>query len=133
MRKVNIEVSDIGLVDVKFEGGHLTKREILRIIKALKVSHRNSIREYRRDVIKSNLEKEKEKENDARRTESSGRSQEGSGVENKPTTEADRRPDEGSGSDKVGSGEGKPVVRSGESGGSGSKTESGGGHKETLI
>jgi len=86
IRKANIEISDDGLVDVKFEGGHLNKRELLRIIKAIKLAHRRNIQEYRKNVMK--LNKVKEKENDIRRNQSSERSGSSESTGTVPTTAA---------------------------------------------
>ena len=70
IRKVKIEVSENGEVDVKIEGGNLNKRELLRIIKAIKIGHRRSIAEYRKNRMFTKI---KEKENGQnRRTEISG-------------------------------------------------------------
>ena len=76
--KASINVFDTGNVEVEFQGGHVNKRELLRMIKALKNEHRNSIRNYRK---KLNLEKGNENGN---RTNSEGNEQRTSKTTDRP-------------------------------------------------
>ena len=74
-----------GAIRVSFEGEHFNKRELLRIIKALKIEHRNSIKEFRKksrtekldnkNLEKENLEKETENANTRRDTSGTGSSE----------------------------------------------------------
>ena len=108
-RKVEVIVSDIGNVSVKFINGHVSKRELIRLIKAIKFEHRFSIREYRKNLIeekkKSNSLKEI-KDDDAGRNQSIGKSEDSSSSEGEggtnivPATTADRRIEEVSGVNK---------------------------------
>jgi hypothetical protein len=68
VRKILINVQDSGFVDVKFVGGHISKRELLRVLKALKIGYRERIREYRK-IQRSYLDKKSEVSEDVGRQE----------------------------------------------------------------
>ncbi len=57
MRKVIVTLADSGAVEsVNFIGGHLTKRELERVLRAVKQGRKERIREYRRAQIKKEIE-----------------------------------------------------------------------------
>ena len=60
IKKATLNLSESGTIEVKLEGGHFNKRELLRLIRALKLEHRLSIRMYRKNLMLKNV---KEKEN----------------------------------------------------------------------
>jgi len=66
IKKATLNLLESGIVEVKFEGGHFNKRELLRLIRALKLEHRLSIRKYRKNLM---LSKTKELENGKRKPE----------------------------------------------------------------
>ena len=53
MRQIMVKIADTGYVEAEFIGGHLSKRELLRAIKAVKVGYRRSVQEYRRKAIRA--------------------------------------------------------------------------------
>jgi len=57
MVKINCEVEDSGSVKVRFHGGHITKRELLRLLKAIKLEYRRGVRVYRQKMITEGHEK----------------------------------------------------------------------------
>jgi len=60
IKKAMLNMLESGVVKVSFEGDHFNKRELMRLIKALKLEHRLSIRMYRKNLMLKNV---KEKEN----------------------------------------------------------------------
>ncbi len=50
-RKVICTFDDDGRVDVKFLGGHLLKRDLLRLLRAVKLQYRLDVRVYRRQML----------------------------------------------------------------------------------
>lgn len=59
--RIAVEVYSSGGVKVDFLEGHVRKRELMRIIKLLKIEHRLLVRKYREKVILENKKKELEK------------------------------------------------------------------------
>jgi hypothetical protein len=55
LNTITIQLNSKGGVAISFGNGHLTKREIIRIIKALKSEHRTSIREFRKITIANKI------------------------------------------------------------------------------
>lgn len=51
MRRVVCLIEDSGGVSARIVGGHLTKRELLRVLKAIKLEYRHSVRTYRQKMI----------------------------------------------------------------------------------
>ena len=50
-RKIMIDLAENGIVSVKFLGGHVCKRELLRILKAIRLEYRRKVRVYRSNLI----------------------------------------------------------------------------------
>lgn len=78
MRKVTAEIDDKGRIEVKIDvpkdrRGFLSKRDIDRVIKSIKLEYRRDIREHRRKLILRNELEIKEDEDSSRIT---GRSEE---------------------------------------------------------
>ncbi len=111
IRKVNVEVTEIGAVTVKFEGGHLSKRELLRVIKSIKIERNRYIREYRKELIKNkHVVKDVKEENNGTGKET--RREEPGREETSRESSSARTPDEVKSSNgNVGEGEGKVVTR----------------------
>lgn len=62
MRKIIVDVEDSGAVKARIIGGHLCKRELLRVLKAIRLEYRHSVRTYRTQmIIKAHEAVEKEK------------------------------------------------------------------------
>jgi len=96
--KIEIVVSKND-VDITFSGDHLRKILLNRVMRALKLAHRDTIREYRKCIVskrkQANLvEKEKEKENGTGKqrtgTEESGNRPDGTSAEDRQTEQTDR-------------------------------------------
>jgi len=51
MRKITVDVEDSGAVVTRITGGHLCKRELLRVLKAIRLEYRHSVRTYRKQMI----------------------------------------------------------------------------------
>ena len=51
MCRIAVEVYASGGVKVEFVEGHVRKRELMRIIKCLKLEHRELIRKYRKKLL----------------------------------------------------------------------------------
>lgn len=51
MRRLICNIQDSGVVDAKFEGSHLNKRELLRLLKAIRLEYRRGIRLYRSELM----------------------------------------------------------------------------------
>ncbi len=49
-RKLICNILDNAEIDVKFFGGHLTKRELLQLLKAIRLEYRRRIRVYRQNM-----------------------------------------------------------------------------------
>ncbi len=51
VRKIMIDLAENGMVSVKFLGNHICKRELLRILKAVRLEYRRKIRLYRSNLV----------------------------------------------------------------------------------
>ena len=51
MRKVICDIEESGKINVKFIGDHLVKRELLRLLKAIRLKYRERIRMYRSNIM----------------------------------------------------------------------------------
>ena len=64
MRKLICQIEDSGAVTAAFEGGHISKRELLRLIRAIKLQYNANVRVYRSSIRvqanKNKLEEETE-------------------------------------------------------------------------
>lgn len=54
--RIAVTVFKSGAVKVEFLEGHVRKRELLRIIKSLKIEHKILIRNYRKKMLESKKE-----------------------------------------------------------------------------
>ena len=97
IKKAMLNMMESGVVKVSFEGDHFNKRELMRLIKALKLEHRLSIRMYRKNLMLKNI---KEKENVDRSREARTRTTESSNTNS--VTGTDIKSDEVSGNTKDG-------------------------------
>jgi len=66
-KKATLSLLKSGAVEVKFEGEHFNKRELLRLIRALKLEHRLSIRMYRKNLMLKNVKEKENARHEARR------------------------------------------------------------------
>lgn len=67
MRKLICNIEDSGAVEVKFEGAHLNKRELLRLLKAIRLEYRRRIRSYRSELMANQSRQKREAEENAER------------------------------------------------------------------
>ena len=51
IRKVICDVEDSGSVIARIVGGHITKRELLRVLKAIRLEYRHNVRKYRQTLL----------------------------------------------------------------------------------
>jgi hypothetical protein len=66
LRKVICEFDEKGVVDVRFIGSHLSKRELLRLIRAIKLKYRERVRIWRHNLsMKLQAQAKKEAEVEA--------------------------------------------------------------------
>lgn len=81
MSIITIKVDDKGAVDVSFAGRHISKRELLRTLRAVKLGYRQSVRMYRKKLIEQKVirQKVKDSENeDGKRETGRGKSEDSS-------------------------------------------------------
>lgn len=96
MKKIIIELNDDGSVNVDISS-HFPKRQLLRVIRSLKLEYRNNVRKYRKIMIKKGIENGRKPEDESRvgRTEDIGRTEDsertGTGESIKPNEAGDAR------------------------------------------
>ena len=80
MRRLICEIQDSGAVTAKFIGGAVTKRELLRLEKAIRLQYRQRVRLHRANLMASQIKQKVEAEKPEEDKKKVGVTQDGNSV-----------------------------------------------------